>query len=93
MLFIVILLTFGDFAGKATSVEPEDAETRTRDNEINEKLDQEEYTGILRDIMNQLKGELGTLTNKKGNKAIDQVSSGPSLLVNPPALGEILLSV
>lgn len=47
----------------------------TKDKEACDKLGEETFTGILREMLNVLKGELGTdtLTGKKGKPALKQV--------------------
>lgn len=56
-----------------------DPETAGNDKEIDQMLDNEEWYGILRDRMNELKGRLGkeAITNKPGDKATKQASPNP----------------
>ena len=70
-----------------TAAEQIDPETAEKDRDIASKLDVHEYTDPLRNTMNQLKGQLGTLTATRGKKgnALKQVSRHPLVLLHVTA--------
>ncbi|KAK3116379.1 hypothetical protein LTR53_003298 [Teratosphaeriaceae sp. CCFEE 6253] len=72
-------------AGKALGKEDVDSDTVEQDKAIFDALDQPEYRGLLRDLMNRLLGKYTKLTTTRGKKATEQAQEFLRLLADVAA--------